>query len=204
MVDGEESLMPSPEVDLERLKADADRRRQAGDLAGAIRDYQALLADQLRILGPDHPDILDPRDRLTNALCVSGDTAGALREYEELLGARLHAGVAPTNSTSPGGRYVICLFPFEAGPHRWVETPELYDATTGRALLALTDRYWHLDSANWGTASEVVLHLRHYPDGYQCDVAVDCRELVANVNGTGPDPLRQLPDVLVRVRSAAN
>jgi hypothetical protein len=196
--------MSQVDVDFETLRAVADRRRRSGDLAGAISDYQTLLAEQLRILGPGHPDILVTREKLTNALCVSGDTQGALREYEALLGARLQVGVAPTNSTSPGGRYVICLFPFEVGPHRWVETPELFDTATGRALLALTDRFWHLDSSDWRSGSQVVIRLRHYPDGRVCDVAIDCQRQVASVDASRPDPLVQLADVLARIPRAVS
>jgi hypothetical protein len=69
---------------------------------------------------------------------------------------QLGMGLVSIKSTSPGGRYIVCVDPFEARAFQWVETPELFDAAAGRALLALTDRYWHLDSADWRSESVVV------------------------------------------------
>ena len=107
-------------------------------------------------------------------------------------------------STSPGGRYVVCVDPVEARAFQWVETPELLD-TEGRALLALTDRYWHLDSADWSSESVVVLHLRHFPcpHDYGCSVVVDCQRITASVNGIEPGPLGQLGDMLERAYRVA-
>ncbi|MEU4292797.1 hypothetical protein AB0E63_31625 [Kribbella sp. NPDC026596] len=39
-------------------------RGEAGDAAGAATTIEELLADQLRLLGPDHPDIVVIRDNL--------------------------------------------------------------------------------------------------------------------------------------------
>jgi hypothetical protein len=36
------------------------------DAAGAATAYTELLADQLRVLGPDHPDTLGARNHLAN------------------------------------------------------------------------------------------------------------------------------------------
>ncbi|HTQ17152.1 hypothetical protein [Mycobacterium sp.] len=102
-------------------------------------------------------------------------------------------------SSSPGGRYLVSVDPFEAGPYRWVETPELLDTAVGRVLLALKDPYWHLDSADWQGESEVALHLRHYPDGQTCVVAIDCVRLTACIDGTDPGRLGHLGDSLQRV-----
>ena len=48
-------------------------RGQAGDAAGAVAEYEALLADQQRVLGPDHPDTLNTRDNLTHWRGKTGD-----------------------------------------------------------------------------------------------------------------------------------
>jgi hypothetical protein len=127
----------------------ADCRYFSGDSADAVREYEYLLAEQVRILGPDDPLTLATREHLANSRRIAGDTAGAIRDHEDLLADRLRLGVVSIKSTSPGGRYIVCIDPFEAGPYQWVDTPELFDTAAGRALLSLTDRYWHLDSANW-------------------------------------------------------
>lgn len=41
-------------------------RRFAGRVDGAIVQFDALLADQVRILGADHPDTIRTRNRLTD------------------------------------------------------------------------------------------------------------------------------------------
>jgi hypothetical protein len=38
----------------------------SGDRKGAIAAYKALLADQFRILGPNHPDTLHSRNNLAH------------------------------------------------------------------------------------------------------------------------------------------
>ncbi|OMC46180.1 hypothetical protein A5745_11760 [Mycobacterium sp. IS-2888] len=106
-------------------------------------------------------------------------------------------------STSPDGRYKVCVDPFEARASQWVETPELIDSATDRALLALTDRYWHLDSADWRSQSVVIMDLRHFPDGRpQYRVDIDCEQLTASVDGDGPYPLGQLGKALERASGA--
>jgi hypothetical protein len=39
-------------------------RAEAGDAAGATAAFEQLLADRLRVLGPDHPDTLATRSYL--------------------------------------------------------------------------------------------------------------------------------------------
>jgi hypothetical protein len=87
----------------------------------------------------------------------------------------------------------------------WVETPELFDAAAGQALLALADPYWHLDSADWRSESVVVMHMRHFPHGSPSyEVCVDCRQHTARVDGTEPGPLRELGAALERAHSATD
>jgi len=39
-------------------------RAEAGDVAGAVSEFEQLLTDQVRVLGTDHPDTLATRDVL--------------------------------------------------------------------------------------------------------------------------------------------
>jgi hypothetical protein len=105
--------------------------------------------------------------------------------------------MSEVHSASPGGHFIICVDPFEAATYRWVETPKLYETAFGQALFDLTDRYWHLDSADWVSESRVLMHLRHYPDGNAGEVAVDCVRLMASVNGK-QGPLGGPEDTLQR------
>ena len=43
----------------------ASWRGEAGDPAGAAADFEELLADRLRVLGPGHPDTLTTRSNLS-------------------------------------------------------------------------------------------------------------------------------------------
>ncbi|MFP3989553.1 tetratricopeptide repeat protein [Streptomyces sp. E11-3] len=44
----------------------ADWRGKSGDAAGAADAFAELLADQEKVLGPDHPDTLGTRNHLAN------------------------------------------------------------------------------------------------------------------------------------------
>jgi tetratricopeptide (TPR) repeat protein len=189
---------------LATLKDLAEHHYYADDGEGAVRDYEQLLAEQVRILGPDDPATLTTRQYLAGSRGFAGDTAGARRDYEGLLADRLRLGQVEIESTSPGGRYVVCVDPFEAGPTQWVDRPELYDTAAARALLALTDRFWHLDSADWQSESVVVMYLRHYSGEYpSCSVTIDCQRLTATVNLSRPGPLGELGEALKHLRRAA-
>jgi hypothetical protein len=63
----------------------ANWRGQAGDPVGALREFEALLVDQLRVLGADHPDTLWTRNNIAFMRGEAGDPAGALEEFEALL-----------------------------------------------------------------------------------------------------------------------
>jgi hypothetical protein len=128
----------------------------------------------------------------------AADTAGAIRDYDHLLAEQVRTGAVSIKSTSPGGRYIVCVDPFEAGAYKWVETPELYDSATGHALLAFKDRYWHLDSANWQSESVVVMNLRHYPGSDSFEVEIDCQRLTAIAIGVMRGRIDQLEQALER------
>ena len=46
---------------------------EAGDVAGAVTAFEVLLADQVRVLGPDHPDALTTRNNLAYWRRQAGD-----------------------------------------------------------------------------------------------------------------------------------
>ncbi|MGK5559421.1 tetratricopeptide repeat protein, partial [Actinomadura kijaniata] len=55
------------------------------DAAGAATAFEELLADRLRVLGPDHPDTLTTRHNLAYWRGEAGDAAGAVTAFEGLL-----------------------------------------------------------------------------------------------------------------------
>lgn len=60
-------------------------RREAGDVARAISDYQDLFADCLDELGPDDPTTLDIQCDLAEQFSTAGDHVGALTELQDLV-----------------------------------------------------------------------------------------------------------------------
>ncbi|MFF3129226.1 tetratricopeptide repeat protein [Streptomyces sp. NPDC057908] len=64
-------------------------RGEAGDAAGAAVAFEGVLADRLRVLGPDHPDTLTARDRLAHWRGEAGDAVGAAAAWEYVLADRL-------------------------------------------------------------------------------------------------------------------
>jgi hypothetical protein len=58
---------------------------EAGDPAGAVAELQELLADQVRVLGPDNPSTLVTRADLAACRGEAGDPAGAAGAFAELL-----------------------------------------------------------------------------------------------------------------------
>jgi hypothetical protein len=47
-----------------------------GDAAAALRLFRELLPDQVRVLGPDHPDVLATRSNIAYWTARSGGDAG--------------------------------------------------------------------------------------------------------------------------------
>jgi Tetratricopeptide repeat len=58
---------------------------QSGQIQQAIVDSEALLHDELRILGPDHLDTLTTRHNLAYFFAQSGQIDRAIADYEQLL-----------------------------------------------------------------------------------------------------------------------
>jgi len=61
------------------------------------------LADQLRVLGPDHPRILATRNNLAYWQAESGDVAGAIAAFQELLADQLRV-LGPDHPLTQGAR----------------------------------------------------------------------------------------------------
>ncbi|EKT79090.1 Nephrocystin-3, partial [Rhodococcus opacus M213] len=68
----------------------ASWRGEAGDVARAVTEFEALLAAQQRVQGADHPDTLRTRGRLASWHGKAGDVARAITESEALLADRKH------------------------------------------------------------------------------------------------------------------
>ncbi|GAA2788942.1 hypothetical protein GCM10020219_070490 [Nonomuraea dietziae] len=73
---------------------------RAGDAAGAAAALEELLADQKRVLGPDHPATLITRGNLADFRGEAGDAVGAVAAFEELLG-RLVSGCWAATTPAP-------------------------------------------------------------------------------------------------------
>ena len=58
---------------------------ERGDAPEALRLFQALLPDQQRVLGPDHPDTLTTRSNIAVWTGECGDAPEALRLFQALL-----------------------------------------------------------------------------------------------------------------------
>jgi hypothetical protein len=80
-------------------------------------------------------------------------------------------------STSPGGRYVVRIEPWEARNSHWVCSPELVDTQTGQSVFKFAAEAWSADSSAWESESLVRLALRKYPGGQprgSLVVKIDC------------------------------
>jgi tetratricopeptide (TPR) repeat protein len=77
---------PAPQVRSDQQRGiGALRRGEAGDVVGAVRDLESILAEQVRTLGADHPDALDTRTYLAKSRWRAGDRAGAISDLESVL-----------------------------------------------------------------------------------------------------------------------
>jgi tetratricopeptide (TPR) repeat protein len=76
-----------PDTVLARIYA-ASSRGVTGDLADAVTALEELVADLLRIHGPDHPHSLSARAALADQRGAAGDRDGAITAWEELVADR--------------------------------------------------------------------------------------------------------------------
>ncbi len=89
-------------------------RGRSGDVAGAIADFEVLLADQVRVLGADHPDTLITRGNLAAWRGVSGDVAGAIDDFEVVLADRLRV-LGADHPETLGARHNLAAWRGESG-----------------------------------------------------------------------------------------
>jgi hypothetical protein len=89
----------------------------AGDAAGAVTAYKALLADSLRVLGPDHLDTLADRHRLARWRGKAGDAAGAATATEEVVAHYLRV-LGRDDSDTLTARSTLAFWRGEAGDAR--------------------------------------------------------------------------------------
>ena len=88
----------SEEVALEGANAVAQAYESAGRLGEAIALYEQVLADRIRVLGPDHPDTLSSRNNLAYAY----ESAGRLKEAIVMLGGALADSLRVLGPDHPG------------------------------------------------------------------------------------------------------
>lgn len=67
------------------LRHRAHHLSEIGDLVGAVEISEQLLADRVRVLGEDHPQVLTTRLNLANLRGRAGDAAGAAEAFERLV-----------------------------------------------------------------------------------------------------------------------
>jgi len=65
---------------------------------GAVAAFEELLADQLRVLGAEHPDTLGTRHDIAHWRGMAGDLSGAAAVLEELLVDRLRCSARTTRT----------------------------------------------------------------------------------------------------------
>ncbi len=70
-----------------------------GDLSAGVAELQALVPQQIRLLGPDHIEVIVSHMRIGLAALTTGDAATAIDAYRSALAAELRkAGGAPTRA----------------------------------------------------------------------------------------------------------
>jgi hypothetical protein len=89
-------------------------RGEAGDAAGAVEAFEAVLADRLRVLRPNHPDTLAARHGLAHWRGEAGDAAGAVEAFEAVLADRLRV-LRPNHPDTLTTRHELARWRGEAG-----------------------------------------------------------------------------------------
>jgi hypothetical protein len=72
-------------------------RSERGSLGRAVAEFEQLIADQIRILGPVDPQTLCTRHHLARCRAMAGDLALAFSEFEQLLTDQVRI-LGPDNS----------------------------------------------------------------------------------------------------------
>lgn len=71
-------------------------------------------------------------------------------------------GAAEPEYPSPGGEYILRLFPEEVRMSHWVEQPQLVRARDGVEIWS-EKMPWSVDRHEWVSSEELSLELRRYP-----------------------------------------
>jgi hypothetical protein len=87
---------------------------EAGQVASAAAAFEQLLADCLRVLGPDHPHTLTTRHNLAHWRGEAGDPAGAAATFEQLLTDYLRM-LGPDHPDTLTTRHNLARWRWEAG-----------------------------------------------------------------------------------------
>jgi NACHT domain/Tetratricopeptide repeat len=90
---------------------------QCGDAGEALRLFQALLPDRVRVLGADHPDTLTTRNSIAGWTGDCGDNREALRLFQALLSDQLHS-VGADHPSTLRTRVNIAVFTGRCGDNR--------------------------------------------------------------------------------------
>ncbi len=98
---------------------------EQGFHAAAEAELRDVLATELRVLGPDHPDTLETRRCIADEIAARGDHAAAEAEYRDVLAARLRV-LGPDYPATLTTRYQIALVMAARGDHAAAEA-ELRD-----------------------------------------------------------------------------
>src|ERR1035438_5098284 len=99
-----------PDIAVEHAASAAGRaahyQSEQGLYSRAKAAQHAVLAAQIRVLGPDHPHTLETRHQVAREMAHLGDYDGALAEYREVLAARLRV-LGPDHPSTLDTRYEI-------------------------------------------------------------------------------------------------
>jgi len=87
---------------------------EAGKRAEAITEFEALLADQVRLLGADAPETLTTRNSLTWWLGRSGRVEEAIKAFEQLLADRTRV-LGPDDPNTLATRYNLAALLTKSG-----------------------------------------------------------------------------------------
>jgi hypothetical protein len=83
-------------------------------LAGVAEAIEEVLADDLRVLGPDHPGTLTARNLLARSRVGAGDLAGAAQVFEEVLADDLRV-LGPDHPSTLAARNELAYWRWQAG-----------------------------------------------------------------------------------------
>ena len=89
-------------------------------------------------------------------------------------------------SSSPSGRYLVRVLPWEPRMSLWIETPEIFDTISQVRLLQFLGASWSLDAADWVSDCTVTLQLRKFPGDHSprsVEAIINCASQTATVQG---------------------